>query len=298
MTTNENHEGAQVEVDQISPDALGIIVASEISQQISTAKAYPRDIKGFRNQAMTLATLDEHVAEECFYALPRAGRTISGPSVRLAEIVAHTWGNCRAGSRVIEEGKEFVTAQGIFHDLETNVAITYEVRRRITDKNGKRYNSDMVGMTANAACSIAFRNAVFKGVPKAFWSSIYEGARQCAIGDIDTLATKRAEAIKYLQKYGVTPDRIYAALDVKNEDGITLEHLTTLKGIVQAIKSGEYTPETAFPEPSAHEKNRSSLKTAGNGNGDKPKGDDKATAKKKPTDKGKSTQLNPEDIPK
>ena len=290
----EHHEGEQIDIGIPTSESLGVIVASEISQQIATAKAHPRDIKKFRDTAMSLATLDEQVAEECFYALPRAGRTISGPSVRLAEIVAHTWGNCRVGARIIEEGEEFVTAQGLFHDLETNVAITYEVRRRITDKSGKRYNADMVGVTANAACSVALRNAVFKGVPKAFWSSIYEGARKCAIGDIKTLANKRADAISYLQKMGVTPERIFAALEVKNEEEITLEHLATLKGIVQAIKSDEYTPETAFPEPSAHENNRSNLKDVGKG--DKAK-NGKGSAKKKPVD-NQNSKLTPEDIPK
>jgi hypothetical protein len=42
-------------------------------------------------------------------------------------------------------GAEFVTAQGVFHDLERNVAITYEVQRRIVDKEGHRYSADMVG---------------------------------------------------------------------------------------------------------------------------------------------------------
>lgn len=56
-----------------------------------------------------------------------------------------------------------MTAQGVFHDLERNVAITYEVRRRIVDKNGRRYKPDMIGVTANAACSIALRNAILRG---------------------------------------------------------------------------------------------------------------------------------------
>ncbi len=283
MSTHEDSEVQQVDV--LPSGSLGIIVASEISQQITTAKAYPRDIKTFRNEAMGLATMNEDIADECFYALPRAGKSIQGPSVRLAEIVAHAWGNCRAGSRVIEEGDKFVTAQGLFHDLETNVAVTYEVRRRIVDKHGKRYNADMIATTANAACSIALRNAVFKGVPKAYWSPIYEEARRVAIGDIDTLANKRMVAINYLLSHGVTPERVFAALGVKNEEEITLEHLATLKGTVQSIGSGEYSIETAFPEPSEHEKNRSNLKDIG------------AKPKDESADDNQASRIDPEDIP-
>ncbi len=95
-----------------------------------------------------------------------------------AEIVTSAWGNCRAGARVVDEGAEFITAQGVFHDLERNVQVTMEVRRRITGKNGRRYSSDMIGVTGNAACSIALRNAVFRGIPRAFWIDIYDAARK------------------------------------------------------------------------------------------------------------------------
>lgn len=74
----------------------------ELDQQVATARAFPRSIKKFQQQCLEMATLNEQVAEECFYALPRKenGETkmIEGPSARLAEIVASSWGNCRAYS--------------------------------------------------------------------------------------------------------------------------------------------------------------------------------------------------------
>ena len=268
----------QTETIEIVPpermDTLGALVASEISQQIATARAHPRDIAQFINKATSLATLNEDVAAECFYALPRAGKNIEGPSVRLAEIVANMWGNCRVASRIVEEGDEFLTAQGLFHDLESNTAITAEVRRRITNTSGKKFGPDMIAVTANAAASIAMRNAVFKGVPKAFWVSIYQDARQCAIGDIKTLANKRADAIAFLQNYGVNEERLFAALEIGSVEDITLEHLATLKGAVQAIKSGEVSPEEMFPEPTEHEKNRSNLKNFAANRSDKSQTDD------------------------
>ncbi|MDV2922695.1 hypothetical protein, partial [Klebsiella pneumoniae] len=90
----------------------------------------------FRNEVLQMVTLNEKVAGECIYALPRDGKTIEGPSARFAEVVASAWGNGRAGARVVSDQGEFVTAQGVFHDLQRNVAITYEVQRRITNKQG------------------------------------------------------------------------------------------------------------------------------------------------------------------
>lgn len=219
----------------------------ELDQQVATARAYPRSIRRFQQQCMEMATLTEQVAEECFYALPRDGKTVEGPSARLAEIVASAWGNCRAGARVVDEGAEFITAQGVFHDLERNVSITMEVRRRITGKNGRRYSADMIGVTGNAACAIALRNAVFRGVPKALWSQIYEAARKAAVGGVQTLANKRAAMFTHFLKLGATREAVLAAVGVAGEEDIDLDKLATLKGIATAIKEGETTVEQAFP---------------------------------------------------
>lgn len=234
------------EVMSVESSTISLLNKSEIDQQIATAHKYPRSIKRFRDEALAMVTLNENVAQECMYALPRDGKTIEGPSARFAEVIASAWGNSRAGARVVSDQGDFVTAQGVFHDLERNVAITYEVQRRITDKNGRRYKPDMIGVTANAACSIALRNAILKGVPKAFWSDMYDQARATAIGTVQTLANRRARAIAVLQKYGVTPQQIFELLEIEGEEDINVEHLTTLFGITTALKEGETTPEQAF----------------------------------------------------
>lgn len=224
---------------------------SQIEQQVTTAHKFPRSIVKFRREAQQMVTLNEQVAGECVYALPRGGKTLEGPSARFAEIVASAWGNCHAGARVISDEGEFVIAQGVFHDLERNVSITIEVPRRITDKNGRRFNTDMIGVTGNAATSIALRNAILKGVPKAFWSDMYEAARQTIMGDFKTLHNRRADALKAFQAYGVSPAQIYAQLGIAGEEDITLENLLTLRGFMTAIKDGDSTPEQIFTESAA-----------------------------------------------
>ena len=234
------------ELMNVETGTVALLNKSEIDMQIATAHKYPRSITQFRRDVMDMVTISEAVAQECIYALPRDGKVIEGPSARFAEVVASAWGNSRAGARVVSDQGDFVTAQGVFHDLQKNVAITYEVQRRITSKSGKRFSADMIGVTANAACSIALRNAILKGVPKAFWSDMYEGARQTAMGDVKTLPNRRAEAFKLLQGYGVTKEQVFAKLDVKGEADIGQEQLLILRGIITAIKEGDTTPEQAF----------------------------------------------------
>jgi len=249
------HEAKPIQETPMVPDAgvLTAISRAELDQQITTARAFPRSLKRFQDECMGMATLNEHVASQCFYVLPPRkggnGEPIEGPSARMAEIVASAWGNCRAGARVVEEGAEFVTAQGVFHDLERNVQITMEVRRRITTKEGRRYGADMIAVTGNAACSIALRNAVFKGIPKAFWEEVYLAARKAAVGDIKTLAANRAAALGYCGKLGIAKEAVLATLGVPSAEDIGLEHLATLKGLLTAIKDGDTTIEQAFAMP-------------------------------------------------
>lgn len=229
-----------------SSSMVSLLNRSEIDQQIATAHKFPRSIKRFRDEAMQMVTLNESVAGQCIYAIPRDGKTIEGPSARFAEVVASAWGNSRAGARVVDDRGDFVTAQGVFHDLERNVAITYEVQRRIVDKYGKRYKPDMIGVTANAACSIALRNAILKGVPKAFWDDMYTEARKVVMGDVKTLANRRSDAVAAFQRFGVSADQLCAKLGVAGVEDISLEHLVTLRGMLTAIKDGDTTPEDAF----------------------------------------------------
>lgn len=227
--------------------AIGLTKA-EIDQQISTARAYPRLVSRVTQNILSLVTIDEQSAEECSYALPRGNKPIVGPSIRLAEIIAGQWGNCRVGARVVHTDRveKFVEAEGIFHDLETNTATTARVRRRIVDSRGRLYSDDMIIVTGNAACAIAKRNAILGGVPKAVWRKAFDEAEKVMKGDVKTLAERREIIFKAFAAFGVKPEQIFSALGIAGVDDITLEHIPVLTGMRSALKSGEATVEEMF----------------------------------------------------
>lgn len=227
-------------------DAMSPLVRAEIDMQVATANRYPRSIAKFKARATEMATLDEDTAASCFYNLPRDGKRIEGPSVRFAEIVASSWRNLRAGARIIAEDDRYITAQGFAHDLENNVAVAMEVQRRITKKNGQRYGDDMIITTGNAASAIAFRNAIFKIVPRSFWQPVLEAAKQAAIGTATTLSKRRQAAFDYFAKMGVAGDTILAHLNRKSIEDVDLENLGELTGLKTAIKEGSIGIEEAF----------------------------------------------------
>lgn len=264
-------------------------VRGELDQQIATAKRFPRSIKSFKERALSLATLDEETAASCFYSLPRDGKNIEGPSARLAEIVAASWGNLRSQASIVDEDNKFITARGMCWDLENNVAVSVDVRRRITNRQGHKFSDDMIVVTANAACSIALRNAVFKVIPGAIVRPVYLAARQIAIGDATTLVKRRTDMVIYFQKMGINVEQIAIAVGAASIEDITVDHLATLKGLATAIKEGDTSIDEAFPpivkekpngaangtnghaEPKPEEKSSASDKLAGKLKKEKPK---------------------------
>lgn len=228
--------------------AVSMAIA-EVDQQITTAHAYPRSIDKAMKNILTLATMDEETAKECMYALPRAGKVIPGPSIRLAEIILSQWQNARVGTRVthVDRFEKFVESEGIFHDLETNVATTARVRRRISDSKGRLLNDDMIMVTSNAAAAIAKRNAILGGVPKAIWRRAYDEVQRVLVGDIRTMALKRDDAIKAFAAIGVKSEQLFQALDIGGLDDIGSEEYATLIGMHQAIRNGDATVEEMFP---------------------------------------------------
>jgi len=251
-----------------SNEALQALNRSEIDIQIVTAKQYPRDLKTVLSNIRAYATMDEETAEDCFYALKRGygndQQLIEGLSVRLAEIFADCWGNLRIATRIIGNDGKTITAQGVCHDLETNVAVNVEVKRRITDKQGKTYSEDMQVVTGNAASAIAFRNAIFKVIPKAITKKVIVDIKQVAIGQANDLEKKRSSTIKWFEGRGITVEEILRYIEADCIESIDAEKLLTLRSTANAIKEGTTTlSETFKQKPATVEEQKSKMRKEG-----------------------------------
>ncbi len=242
----------KVEAEVVEAGALATMTQTEIDVAIATAKRYPRDLKRFNARALELVTVDQETAASMRYAIPRKkdGRTvyIEGPSVRLAEVVGTNWGNLRCGSRVVSVGDRFVEAIGVCHDLETNFAMTASHRRRITNSQGRRFNDDMIQVTGNAAASIAFREAVFKVVPRGMFMPLFDAAKRKAIGT-GPLGQRIERALKFFSgQFNAEPDLVAKLAGVQTVAEITEQHLENLQGLRQGLADGELTWELVVAE--------------------------------------------------
>lgn len=229
-------------------DALALTKA-EIDIQIATAKQYPRDLSKFHKNCIAMISTSPEVAAGCNYYLTRAKKTIKGPSIRMAEIIQNNWGNLRTGAKVLDDTGDFIIVQGACHDLESNVAVSVEVKRRVTGKDGRRYNADMIQTTTAAAISIAIRNAIFKVIPNVYTKLLAEQAEKVAQGTDKSFPDLVRQWFDYFMKMGLSEDRILQKLGIEKKTQVSKAHLTILSGIGTALRDNMTTLEIEFPTP-------------------------------------------------
>lgn len=224
------------------------LVRVELDQAVATAHRFPRKLDAVMAAIEQMALYDDAAADRCVYSLPRAGKAIVGPSIGFANILASAWGNCRDGARWVrtDRAEKAVVCEGAFFDLQANRQIIVPAVRRISGNNGRIYSDDMIIVTAQAAASIARRNAILQGVPRPLWNPIYERALIVVRGTEATLPERRAKTVSSFAAFGIEPKRLFAALGVKAVEEINLDHIVVLRGMYEALKDGTTTPEEMF----------------------------------------------------
>jgi hypothetical protein len=248
----EDREQVALSVLDEAPAGLRAVTEGEVNQQIATAKRFPRNLKAVYGEVLTLATGDEETAESCFYSVPRGGKQIEGPSIRMAEILASSWGNMRVASRIVAEDGGSVTCEGLAWDLEKNVCISAQAARKLHGKKDRRTgerlppDADEIALAKMSGQAIARRNAILQVIPGAWIKTVMSEVRKVAIGKADTLPNRREKVLDYLAKMGVQRDRVLRLLGAESVDAIDGEGVLTLRGIAQRIKDGETTVDEAF----------------------------------------------------
>jgi hypothetical protein len=236
-------------IETVNSDALYLADKATVDVQVSTARAYPRNIHKSINNAIAIVTMDKETAQSCTYSLPRGGKAITGPSVHLAKILVQYWGNTRIEAKVIGVDAKHVTSEATCWDLENNVAIKTQVKRSIMTKNG-RMSDDMITVTGNAANAIALRNAVFAVIPRGAVDKVYTSAIKFITGDLTDetklMAKRKAVLDGFKDTYGVSEVEVLNSIGKSSIDHIKADEIAILIGVAQAIKDGDTTPDEAF----------------------------------------------------
>lgn len=235
-------------LEVVSQSVIAGLERAQIDSQIATAQAYPRSLEKFQKRAISMATLDLATAESCIYSRPVGdGKTAEGESIRMAEIVAACYGNLRVAARIIEQTPRLVRCEGVAHDLESNYAGKSECVESTVTKEGKPYSERQRAVIAKVCLAKAYRDAVFKVVPKSLCKSVTQAARGVINKEVATLEQRQTRVKAWLKQIKVSDARVFAVLGVKGWADVNDEHLLTITGLRTAINEQETTVEEAFP---------------------------------------------------
>lgn len=219
---------------------------ANVDVQIATAKRYPRNLQRAISNSIVMATLDVETADKMGYALKRADKIITGPSVHLAKLIVAQYGNMRVDARVVAVNEREVVSRGMAWDLESNNAFAVEVRRSIMGKYG-RFSDDMITVTGNASNAIALRNAIFAVIPNPIVDKVYKAAQQTITGDLsdeNKLIQSREKAVKYFNdQYGITEEEVIKLCGKYTINQIGATEIVVLRGMMQALRDGDTTVE-------------------------------------------------------
>ena len=112
---------------------------AQVQSMIVIAQQFPRNERKCMNDILE-DCLNLNVVENAEYAYPRAGETVAGPSIRLAEVMALRWKHMDFGSMELDRSDGTSNMLSWAWDLQNNVRVAREfaVDHFIVLRNRKR----------------------------------------------------------------------------------------------------------------------------------------------------------------
>jgi len=111
---------------------------AEVQAALVMAKHSPRNTFQAYTDIMK-ACERTSLAKSALYSYPRGGQTVTGPSIRLAEMMAQNWGNLETDIVILENLENMTRCMAYCWDLQTNYKVkrSFEVPHEIKLTNGK-----------------------------------------------------------------------------------------------------------------------------------------------------------------
>lgn len=261
--------------------------AQEVQAAMVIAKKCPRDTVLAQKRILNACTRKK-LAEGALYAYPRGGQTITGPSIRLAEVLAQAWGNLQFGITELEQRNGESTVQAFCWDLETNVqqTKTFQVKHErkahggITKLTDPR---DIYEMTANQGAR-RLRACILGVIPG---DIIEDAVEQCEktmqSGEKEPLIDRIKKMGAAFMEMGVTTAMLEKRLGHKLEVCSETE-MVSMRKIYLSLRDGMSTKDQWFGD-AVSEKGSISMEQLKAGTPDKPAEQPKEQAKTKESTK-------------
>jgi hypothetical protein len=224
--------------------------AQEVQAAMVIAKQFPRD--EFQAFARIMKSCDRRLlAENAVYEYKRGSARVSGPSIRLAEVLAQNWGNLDYGVMELEQKHGESTVMAYAWDLETNTRQT----RIFTVKHERKANGNITKLTdprdiyelmANQGAR-RVRNCILGVIPGDVVDAAVQRCHETLVsGHKEPLEDRIRKALEVFKKnYGVTKEMLEKYIG-SNVDAFTEQDMVRIGRIYTSIKDGMSKKEDYF----------------------------------------------------
>ena len=227
--------------------------AQEVQAAMVVAKRFPRDEYEAYNRIMK-ACERSSLAETAEYSYPRGGEKVTGPTIRLAEVLARSWGNIDFGVMELEQRSGESTMMAYAWDLETNTRQTriFQTKherktkaRGITKLDDPR---DIYELTANQGAR-RLRACILGIIPgDVVDAAIAKCKDTLAKGNGKPLEDRIRDMVVMFDKQGVTKDMLERYIGYASEH-FTEKDIRELIPVYNSLKDGMAKREDYFDIP-------------------------------------------------
>lgn len=217
VTQQSNPFAGSITPREQASNAVGEAVVqreyAEVQAAMAIAQRFPRNQRQAMDNIINSCTRPT-LAESALYSYSRGGTEITGPSIRMAEALAQSWGNIQFGVRELDQRHGESTVEAYAWDLESNTrqSKVFQVKHtRHTRKGSYSLEDprDIYELVANQGAR-RLRACILGVIPG---DVIDAAVRQC-----ETTMKARVE---------ITPDLIKSLIEKFGTYGVTRQQLET-----------------------------------------------------------------------
>lgn len=216
--------------------------AQEVQAAMIVAKRFPRDEQQSAERILA-ACSRRTLAENALYSYPRGGTEVTGPSIRLAEALAQSWGNIDFGYIELEQANNESKVMAYAWDLETNTrqSKVFTVPHRRDTSSGSKVLTDSRDIYETVANQAArrVRSCILAIIPgdvvemavKQCETTLRAGAEGVPIG------VRIENMVKAFAEFEVTPEQLRGYIG-KSVEAFDENDLVRLQKVYRSIKDG------------------------------------------------------------
>lgn len=278
---------------------------AEAVAAMQMAKMCPRDVVAARDRILNSCTRVTLAKGAC-YTYAKGGSEVTGPSIRLAEMLAQNWGNMSFGIRELEQRNGESTCEAFAWDMETNARQTkiFQVAHLRHTKKGDYPLTDpreIYELVANNGAR-RLRACILGIIPGDIVEEAVEACKTTLEKDFKVTPERIKAMAERFAEYGVTKEQIEAKCQCRIE-AIRPAQLVNLGNIYNSLKDGMSKPSDWFEDVAenaeSHQSAKDALKARLKGQGaattqptasDAPQGNGEASATKQ------DGEMNAEDV--